>query len=58
LYLTTANGIKHKTPSGENRKIRFIALNAFFIVSVLSGLSEHEQAVTKAAICSQKITTV
>jgi len=45
-------------PSGKNKKKRFIAQNAFFIVSVLSGLSEHKQAVTKAVICSQQITTV
>jgi len=46
-------------PRGENKKKRrFIALNAFFIVPVLSALSEHKQAIIKAVIRSQQITTV
>jgi hypothetical protein len=53
------NGIKHEMPSGENKNItRFITLIAFFIVSVLSDLSEHKQAITKAVIRSQQITNV
>jgi hypothetical protein len=46
-------------PSREyKKKIRFIAVKAFFIVSVLSGLLQHKQAVTKAVICSQQVTSV
>jgi len=44
--------------SGENKNKTFIAQNPFFIVSVLSGLWEHKQAVTKAVIRSQQITTI
>ena len=52
------NRIKHEMPSREYKKIRFIAVKAFFIVSVLSGLLQHKQAVTKAVICSQQVTSV
>jgi len=49
--------LNKKCQAARTKKKRFIALNAFFIVSALSGLSEHKQAVTKAVIRSQQITT-